>query len=922
MRPLKLVMSAFGPYAGRVELDLDRLGTGGLYLITGDTGAGKTTIFDAIAFALYGEASGENREATMFRSKYADDETPTQVELTFLYNGKEYCVKRNPEYPRPKARGEGYTVERANAELRCPDGRVLAKQSEVNRAIVDILGVDRNQFTQIAMIAQGDFLKLLLAPTEERKKIFQKLFHTQPFQRLQDRLKEKAAGLRADYEAAAANISRCITGVLCPPDGPWAARVQAARDGQLPLKETADLIRELIRDDRLEQEQCQVDRQRAEEELERLNARIAQAQERQRTQRSLQQARQALAECLPRLELEERALEREKANQQQGDAIASTIAAIQAELPRYREVDEAEQALTALARELDEQRERLRCKRNELDEVKSGLEKLQAERGALEGSGERKVRLESELADCRRRKGELDALGQTLGEGSQLRRDVQEARQDYLEQTRIAAQAQQAYHELNRAYLDEQAGILAETLRENEPCPVCGSSTHPSPARKSCQAPTRKQLDEARQRADRAQQAAAQASALAGARKGALEEKRTALIRQAAALFPETALDELPQILAGAVDSLGGELDRLTRALDRAEDEGKRRAALDGLIPKEQARQEELERECLQMDRSLASESVRQETLRQRIQDLSGALRYESGRAARQAVEDLTGQSAALKRALEERQAAFDRTQREATALQAQIDQAQDLLSGQPEPQLELWQGEKELLTRQRGDLIQRGQELHTRLAANETALKDLLEQGEVLLAAEGKWGWVKALSDTANGTLANKQKIALEAYVQAAYFDRVIQRANSRLMVMSSGQYELRRKMQADNNKSQSGLELDVIDHYNGSVRSVKTLSGGESFQASLSLALGLSDEIQASAGGIRLDAMFVDEGFGSLDEEALQQAMRALSGLAESNRLVGIISHVSELRERIDKQIVVTKGKSGGSSVAILTP
>lgn len=182
--------------------------------------------------------------------------------------------------------------------------------------------------------------------------------------------------------------------------------------------------------------------------------------------------------------------------------------------------------------------------------------------------------------------------------------------------------------------------------------------------------------------------------------------------------------------------------------------------------------------------------------------------------------------------------------------------------------------------------------------------------------------GWVKALSDTANGTLANKQKIMLEAYVQASYFDRVIQRANTRFMVMSAGQYELRRRREADNNKSQSGLELDVVDHYNGTVRSVKTLSGGESFKASLSLALGLSDEIQAAAGGVRLDTMFVDEGFGSLDEESLQQAMRALSGLAQSNRLVGIISHVAQLKEKIEKQIVVTKEKSGGSRAVIMVP
>ena len=301
------------------------------------------------------------------------------------------------------------------------------------------------------------------------------------------------------------------------------------------------------------------------------------------------------------------------------------------------------------------------------------------------------------------------------------------------------------------------------------------------------------------------------------------------------------------------------------------------------------------------------------------MQTLSASLRYESGQAAQAAVRDLTRQAAALKKALEQKQAAFDAAQSQVTALQAQISQAQALLDGQPEPQMEQWQARKVQLTAQRTALSRQDQELHTRLSTNETALRHIQATSNDLAAVEKKWGWVQALSDTANGTLSNKQKISLEAYVQASCFDRVIQRANTRFMVMSSGQYELQRRLEADNNKSQSGLELDVIDHYNGTVRSVKTLSGGETFKASLSLALGLSDEIQASAGGIRLESMFVDEGFGSLDEESLQQAMRALSGLAQSNRLVGIISHVAELKEKIDRQIVVYKQRSGGSRAEI---
>ena len=210
MRPLKLTLSAFGPYAGRTVLELSKLGTNGLYLITGDTGAGKTTIFDAITYALYGEASGDHRDPSMFRSKYADAETPTEVELVFSYADKTYTVRRNPEYERPKARGEGYTVQKADAELRYPDGRVVTRLKEVNAAVREIMGVNRDQFLQIAMIAQGDFLKLLLATTEDRKAIFRRIFNTQPFLRLQERLKREANTLENRCKEVAGSLSQLV----------------------------------------------------------------------------------------------------------------------------------------------------------------------------------------------------------------------------------------------------------------------------------------------------------------------------------------------------------------------------------------------------------------------------------------------------------------------------------------------------------------------------------------------------------------------------------------------------------------------------------------------------------------------------------------------------------------------------------------
>ena len=268
MRPLKLTISAFGPYAGRTELDMDGLGESGLYLITGDTGAGKTTIFDAVAYALYGEASGENREPGMLRSKYADDDTPTFVELLFSYRDEKYLVRRNPEYERPAKRGNGKTLQKADAELTMPDGRVIAKVRDVNAAVKTILGVDRSQFSQIAMIAQGDFLKLLLADTRERQGIFRDLFHTRPYEALQDRLREESGKLGKEWEKEKNSIAQYIRGIVCDPDGEFSLRLQKAKEGELPLSEILDLLSEILSGDRKETEETEEIRAEAEKRLE------------------------------------------------------------------------------------------------------------------------------------------------------------------------------------------------------------------------------------------------------------------------------------------------------------------------------------------------------------------------------------------------------------------------------------------------------------------------------------------------------------------------------------------------------------------------------------------------------------------------------------------------------------------------------
>ncbi len=919
MRPINLVMSAFGPYAGKTELELEKLGTMGLYLITGDTGAGKTTIFDAITFALYGEASGENREAAMLRSKYADANTPTEVELIFEYAGKRYHVKRNPEYDRPKSRGEGFTTEKANAELTYPDGRVITKQKEVNKAIVDIMGIDRNQFTQIAMIAQGDFQKLLFASTEERKKIFQKIFRTQLFQALQETLKSESGKLRNEYEAASAGVKQYIGGILCDADDVLSIDVGKAKDNLLPLDEVVALVKKLIEQDEKAATAYSEQEKKLDKAIEKINEVITRAETQKATEDSLKKSREALAVETPKLTAYRKTLEAEKAKQPESEKIDKSIAAIEAELPNYTELDGKKKAISAVTGELEKNQAQLSQKTDALAKLKEQIAALLSEQKALEKCGEEKAGLEAEQKDANQRKTSLDSLQQDLTEIGEIKETLATAQEDYQAKSQLAQQKKSRYEAQNKAYLDEQAGILADALIEGQPCPVCGSLTHPCIAQKSEEAPTKAELDKCKKASEKADKDAAAASVEAGKLKGSYEEKKAAIEKIAAALLPGIAYDSVAEALTAKNEEVREIISKLSEAIAMIEVKVKRKKALDQSIPTEQESEQKLIAELSETEKNIAAKSTEKQSLEQRVAELTRKLRFESEPAARTAIDDLAKREKALKDALNMAQKDFDTCNETVTGLKAKTEEAEKLLQDKQEIDIDTEKAQKSELKGKKEELTGRKQTVLTQLSSNRTTLENITNKSGEAASIEARWTWVKALSNTANGNISGKEKVMLETYIQMTYFDRIIARANTRFMVMSGGQYELKRRQEADNNRSQSGLELDVIDHYNGTERSVKTLSGGESFKASLSLALGLSDEIQSSAGGIRLDTMFVDEGFGSLDEESLQQAMKALAGLTEGNRLVGIISHVAELKEKIDKQIIVTKEVVGGSRVEI---
>ena len=920
MRPLKLTMSAFGPYASRTVLDLDKLGSSGLYLITGDTGAGKTTIFDAITFALYGEASGDNREATMFRSKYANADTPTEVELTFIYAGKEYYIKRNPEYDRPKARGEGFTTEKANAELHYPDGRVVTKLRDVDRAVEEIIGIDRKQFTQIAMIAQGDFLKLLLASTDDRKKIFQKIFRTRCYYVLQERLKNESGKLGKEYDAISASIRQYINGIVCDEDDVLSIKVKNAKAGMCSTEETLELLSTLIANDKETEEKLDDEQKNIGKSLEEITVTLTNHETWSKARKSLEKSKSDLEGATADLEILKANLKSEEANKPKVEAIRNQIATIEAEIPEYQELDVKIKKSDALQKEMDKLSGDITEQKGKLESLKKELEVISEERKTLEKADKDKLELEAKKQKEEDKRKAVNDISKELKVLDKLEKQLKKDQETYSELADDVQQKDKEYQRLFKLYLDEQAGIIAQTLVDGAPCPVCGSTSHPIKAVKAENAPTKEQLDESKSTYESAQKEAQDASEKAAKTKGQTDEKRDAVLLMLHEMFDNATIDDADELIKDKMAEIATVLENVQNAIDEQQKKIDRRNEIDELLPKKNKKRDDLIISINENDKTLSVNNATLISLKTRIDELVEKLKYESEKKAKEVKKELQCEQKKLEDAYKAADDAVKTQNEKIVGFKAAIKEAENTLADAKEIDEESIKAKQKELKSRNSEIDARKKVINVRKSRNEFAEQAIQLKSVEIEAVEAKWSWVKALSNTANGNISGKEKVMLETYIQMTYFDRIIARANTRFMVMSGGQYELKRRKEAENNRSQSGLELDVIDHYNGTERSVKTLSGGESFKASLSLALGLSDEIQSSAGGIKLDTMFVDEGFGSLDDESLNQAMKALQNLTEGNRLVGIISHVNELKERIDKQILVTKEKSGGSITQII--
>lgn len=911
MRPLKLTMSAFGPYAGQTTVDFDALGTTGLYLITGDTGAGKTTIFDAIAYALYGEASGETRESSMLRSKYAEPETPTFVELTFANGGKRYTVRRNPEYTRPKTRGAGTTVQKADAELTMPDGRIVTKTREVTAAVTEVIGVDRAQFSRIAMIAQGEFRRLLLAQTDERKAIFRQIFRTGKYLALQNRLKDDAAELEKTCGELVTALRSTAETIAC--DDPDALPDAEDTDALLTALDA------LIESDAAARAQTGTEHGQAKAQHAQALTDLGKAQAIEQARAELKAAEADLQQAQREQAAARSALDTAEAEQPNMAQLLQDITRLQDALGQYEQLDKQRAQARAAREALGEKTAALERARTQAQAAEQTCKDARAQLAEQPKLAVAAGQTAQEQKAAEQRCKALTELDRQRGRRAELQEKLADAQAEYTRAAEAAQAAAAHYSALDRAYLDAQAGILARTLTPGQPCPVCGATEHPCPAAAPEQTPDAAARKRAKADSERAQRDSEACSAKAAALRGQLTAVCEALETACAALTPpldpETLAETLPALQEKAAQAARGCAGRLAKQEERL---AELQALADGLSEQEAALQQQ--RDAIQAgETDCAARAARCDELDAAADSRAAELPHADSAAAKAALRQAQAQHETLRQALDTAQKQHAAAQAKCAQLSGKVTALREQADAAPPADTAALQERRDTLSARIDALQAQINALDARLQQNRAARARLDAQRQEYDAAHERWQWVHALAATANGTIPGQEKITLEAFLQAAYFDRILGRANTRLLIMSGEQYELRRCERAGDNRSQTGLELEVVDHYNGTARSVKTLSGGETFAASLSLALGLSDEVQATAGGVQLEAMFVDEGFGSLDSEALQQALTALVGVSGGCRIVGIISHVAELKERIDRQIIVSKDRSGGSRVRV---
>ena len=1048
MKPTKLTLSAFGPFSDLVELDLTQLDGQGLFLITGDTGAGKTTLFDAICFALYGEVSGPYRPVEHLRSDFAAPNAQTFVQLEFVHRGKPYTLKRNPAYERPKLRGSGTVKEKPDAQLILPGEPPVQGVRQVNAAVRELLGIDCPQFKQVGMIAQGEFMKLLNASTDDREGILRQVFATQKYQDLTHALQVAASDAKEACKTQNLLMLERFHQVDCPETSAQKEDIvnlkRAENPAQLPQMQAA--LAALLEEDRAELARLEPALERAKQDLERATrleeqaktaegtrqrlaaerAELTQLQDKapemqqreeafRRSEAALKQVKpladradgaaaaeakanrelQALAPRLEQAQQNEAAalarLEQSKATHPEAEDLSKKLALLEQQLPLYRQHQEAAEALAELETQTKKavtdfetakaaakaKEEALRQTRRELDELKEApLQLAQVCQRYKDLTG-----VKNALANWQTAAGaEQDAAA-----------SLHTAQQDYREKQEAFQQAEAHAAGLRRRLDDCRAGLLARDLNEGMPCPVCGAVHHPAPASLPAEPVTEADLkaaEDAREAARGEKDQTMKESGSSSAAYNAAQEhtarqwklfvqhwQEQALIPPLPPEGPAPEPAQLAEVLANTLADCKAEGRQLREHDDR-------RKKLEGLLPdqEEAARTEAEKRENLQS--ALADLKAQKARAEANVEHLTQGLEWPSEQAALAQKTEWEGRHTALLNEQTAAQTAYDDVQRELNSLTTEkakksavlkekaaqtqtsarelneilhklafadraayeaalcteeelrsereaLDQHKHDLqtaeaavaalekeaANQPQPAAPLPQLEEQHQAADRKfyELNQASSAVSARKKANQAiadALNRIAKESE---QARHKADLLTHLYNTVKGKQAGKVNLSFEAYIQAYYFERVVEAANRRFEAMSEGRYLLRRRDDSVSISGKNALVLDVLDHYTGKLRPVSSLSGGESFKAALCLALGLSDVIQAGSGGVEIDALFVDEGFGTLDDSSIHDAMDVLESVRRSSGMIGIISHVQLLESNIPTHLEVIKSGEG---------
>lgn len=874
MKPVRLIICGWGPYKGKQEIHFEGLDKRGLFLITGPTGAGKTTVFDAITYALYGSLSGSVREKNTVRSDFAEADVPTYVELVMTHDGKEYTIYRNPEYLRPRKRSEGMTKEKEKAVLTEPDGSSIEGSSEVTKRIMELLRLDCRQFKQLSMIAQGEFSKLLSASPSDKTKIFREIFGTDLYERMASYLKGRSASAYRQVMECRHKMDEDIEmlqrGSLFEGEAGEEWKGLTGSESYYYEGIVCFLEKQLL-ECRAQWKDSKKSFEKSEEQVKKYTERAAKAE---RTQSLFEKLEAEKVRCA---ELKKKASDMNKLEKRllRGEAAAVLQTAEARKNAAQKYVADLEKMI---------------------GDAENEMLKMQEKKKQEQSFYEQK----DSLMTAYRWKNEKQEISKVCGELRERRdresKELCKLQESYLQAEKAEETEKISYEQAEKAYRHGMAGLLGEELQEGIPCPVCGSVHHPRPAERKQDMPDEEQVNLLKEAFEKKQQKRIELHGKTTACRSRVEELGKQL--EESALKQKELEDKLVEENKYIQDYLAEneeaafqkrlkEYEHILAVLDEKE------AALGRQRRELQAKREESQAGCEEWLRQLQDAGFKSEK-----DYLEGLLTEEELKEQREALQNYAKECHASQEMLTHLQKETEKLKKE------DIGKIREKLS-------ELNELKKQLFDQQ--------MRLGTRLQTVEKGLLSLKEKQELLGELMDRYSLLKDLDDAANGN--NKKRLVFEQYVLASYFEDILQAANIRLRMMSAGRYELRRVQQVSDGRSKDNLEIEVLDYYTGRYRSVKTLSGGETFKASLALALGMSDVVQAGSGGIRVEALFIDEGFGSLDGESLDQACITLQTLVEKDRLIGIISHVPELAEKIENQIQISKTNAGSSIEVVVS-